>query len=748
MTELAATLVGCAVQVTVVAAAGLVVAWLTRRRSIAVAASALLSAAAMVLVATALAPAPRPSLSIADWRSDSSKPGAAENMANDAASAAPVTETSIEAASPTGPAATLGEIVAAVRRLGAAAQRHAEETTAQPWLVGVLALGTAIGVARLLGALVYVRRLRIGSTPVTCPALLAQLEVLANALGVRRPVALHERPECGSPAVVGWRRPIVLMPADHRQWSDAQRRAALAHELAHIARNDVAWRLAASVAQAVHYFHPLVHWLVRRLALVQELAADRLAAAAVGGSANYLRAVSELALRLDDHSRLRAEPVVLPAFSSNLMRRIVMLRSMDGRRQLAWPRLCGAAAAALVAIAGVVAMADGGDKPADAPPAVIPASSTSTAFQRKAIDPSMIGRNGQGMMVVRVGELIERPAFAEAARVGVTYLQQMWPALFSGQTAPEIDLSGIEYVAGTPTMTLRPHTGDGEGEKGQFMIGCEELVIRFNHDVAWQEWITRYLPGSEAATEGGFTYIKLPAMPFLGEARMLVAARDSRTLLVLGDVDKLRTLVSSGDPKTPDDASTWAKLDGGLATALVTNLDLNYGGVVGPYADAEKTPEDAAAMNAMNAISQLLCDSLKEVGAGIDIDAATNRAEFRLRLGCKDQASAAALRLAIAAYLPIAKASFSGELVNPNETDDDVPTQPHMEAAYRQLLEEQQRFWVGLLDTIQLTTETGADGGAELYVTASTPFVSHIVMTTEVADASTGVTGDDGASRQ
>jgi Zn-dependent protease with chaperone function len=85
--------------------------------------------------------------------------------------------------------------------------------------------------------------------------------------------------------------------------------------LAHVVRGDFIWRMAAAFARAIHFFHPLVYLLTRQLALLQELATDRLAALAVGGNENYLRALTELAIRLDDRNGLRADPVVLPAFS-------------------------------------------------------------------------------------------------------------------------------------------------------------------------------------------------------------------------------------------------------------------------------------------------------------------------------------------------------------------------------------------------------------------------------------------------
>ena len=117
----------------------------------------------------------------------------------------------------------------------------------------------------------------------TTAALSALLEELRGRLGCRRRVEVRETPDLTTPATAGWRRPVVLLPEDWRSWDGHERRAVLAHELAHVCRDDYLTGLVARLALALHFYHPLVHWLAARLRLEQELAADALGARFAGG---------------------------------------------------------------------------------------------------------------------------------------------------------------------------------------------------------------------------------------------------------------------------------------------------------------------------------------------------------------------------------------------------------------------------------------------------------------------------------
>ena len=125
------------------------------------------------------------------------------------------------------------------------------------------------------------------------------LAELLPRLPLRHLPQVRETSDLDSAAVVGWWRPTVMLPAGWREWSPAELKAVLAHELAHIARHDALWRLVAAFTVALHWGQPLMHWLRRQLLLAQELAADELAAAAMGSKREYLQALAKLALRQD-----------------------------------------------------------------------------------------------------------------------------------------------------------------------------------------------------------------------------------------------------------------------------------------------------------------------------------------------------------------------------------------------------------------------------------------------------------------
>ncbi len=69
---------------------------------------------------------------------------------------------------------------------------------------------------------------------------------------------------------------------DWRSWSESDLRAVFAHELAHIQRSDYVVGLMARLTLALHFYHPLVRWMARRLQSQQELAADAVGAQVCG----------------------------------------------------------------------------------------------------------------------------------------------------------------------------------------------------------------------------------------------------------------------------------------------------------------------------------------------------------------------------------------------------------------------------------------------------------------------------------
>ncbi len=157
---------------------------------------------------------------------------------------------------------------------------------------------------------------------------LAEVHELKSRIGDRRAVTVCESADIGTPATIGWRRPLVLLPADWRSWDDADRRAVLAHELGHVARGDYLAGLVARLTTALHFYHPLVHWLARRMRFEQELAADACGVANSLGKESYVVALARMALYQDNRALAWAARPFLPT-RSTFLRRIEMLRNTN-----------------------------------------------------------------------------------------------------------------------------------------------------------------------------------------------------------------------------------------------------------------------------------------------------------------------------------------------------------------------------------------------------------------------------------
>jgi len=77
-----------------------------------------------------------------------------------------------------------------------------------------------------------------------------------------------------SPVAAGIFKPVVFVPGSWHEWPADCRDLVMEHEMAHHRRRDPLWRLLAETARAVHWYHPLVHWMARRLSMQCEFACD------------------------------------------------------------------------------------------------------------------------------------------------------------------------------------------------------------------------------------------------------------------------------------------------------------------------------------------------------------------------------------------------------------------------------------------------------------------------------------------
>ena len=81
-------------------------------------------------------------------------------------------------------------------------------------------------------------------------------------------------PAVRGPMMLGYFRPMILLP--ETDYTPEEFMAVLLHERAHFRRGDTWYKLLLLLANAVHWFNPLVWWMVRMAQEDLELACDEL----------------------------------------------------------------------------------------------------------------------------------------------------------------------------------------------------------------------------------------------------------------------------------------------------------------------------------------------------------------------------------------------------------------------------------------------------------------------------------------
>jgi beta-lactamase regulating signal transducer with metallopeptidase domain len=164
-----------------------------------------------------------------------------------------------------------------------------------PIVVSVWALGVLVLSMRLIGGWLVARRLASKVVAPVGPEILAVAARVSTHLGVRRAVRVLESSACAVPVVIGWVRPVVLLPvAALSGLSPVQIEALLAHELAHVRRHDYLVNLLQAVVETLLFYHPGVWWVSRQVRIEREHCCDDLAMS-VCDRVEYASALSVLA---------------------------------------------------------------------------------------------------------------------------------------------------------------------------------------------------------------------------------------------------------------------------------------------------------------------------------------------------------------------------------------------------------------------------------------------------------------------
>jgi hypothetical protein len=322
------------------------------------------------------------------------------------------------------------------------------------------------------------------------------------------------------------------------------------------------------------------------------------------------------------------------------------------------------------------------------------------------------------LFVVRVGELSQRPMFGFIVDSLHASCQELWPQVFN-VAAPPIDLSIIEYVAGVPQLTIEPAEGDDPNRTGRLMFGAGEAIVRLSREVALEPWLEKYIPGAEKHADGELTYFELPEIPFMGNAQMLVAAADARTLICTWGVDRMKAVKAGlANASTTAETAQWLALDGGLATFIANDANVDHD---------MPTPKAPRAQD--------IVKHVRRYGFAFDVDPATGQAGIRWALTCGDEAAATQVADAVTALLPQMKSEIEAQIKishsNLAQAGDGgaPPASPLSEPELAYM-----NFWVHAIEGCQVRVEKSEGGGACVRIFAAANFsASSLVGMKELA---------------
>lgn len=163
------------------------------------------------------------------------------------------------------------------------------------WLLGVLVLSL-----RFLGGIAYLQRLRHYQNQPLSRYWQEKMEDIARQVQVKKSVQLLESALIKVPMVVGYMKPLILLPIGTvNALSQAEVEAILAHELAHIRRHDYLVNLIQSIIDVLFFYHPAVWWMSSTVRGERENCCDDLALSVTGNSLIIAKALANLeAIRL------------------------------------------------------------------------------------------------------------------------------------------------------------------------------------------------------------------------------------------------------------------------------------------------------------------------------------------------------------------------------------------------------------------------------------------------------------------
>jgi GWxTD domain-containing protein len=220
------------------------------------------------------------------------------------------------------------------------------------WLSPLWMVGVAFFYVRGMAGWIGMQRLRRRGVCSPPPEWQARLDELAARLHLSRPVALLESCFADTPVLIGYLRPVVLLPLGCLTgFSAGQLESILLHELAHVRRHDYVVNLLQSGVEGLLFYHPAVWWASAVVRAERENCCDDTVVEMMGDARSYAATLATL-----EERRATAPRAALAATGGNLMKRIRRLSGEPRGVQTSVAPAASAGVLLLLVAAGLAAL--------------------------------------------------------------------------------------------------------------------------------------------------------------------------------------------------------------------------------------------------------------------------------------------------------------------------------------------------------------------------------------------------------
>ena len=343
-----------------------------------------------------------------------------------------------------------------------------------PWTVPAWSVGVALLGFKSIAGWRRARQLTRHASHMAPPAWQDTTARIAAQVGVRVRVSLMITAQVTVPCVVGWMKPVILLPpAALTGLSTLQLEMVLAHELSHVHRHDYLVNLLQIFVETLLFYHPVVRWISRDARREREHCCDDTAVHACGDALHYAHALTDLeALRSGE---------MAPALGLNggdLAMRVERL--IAPHPAAAMPRLATTALISALCFSSFLALTSTRHLPM--PLVQSPSPFTHLSNPMPAMTPESLQRTPLQVLPPTQqvpARLRSMPATQPASLVTVTAPAQPLAAVIPANSAAP---QGPQHIGGAPLSSLLNQGGYDTALSANKRAGAQLDFIRM-HDV-------------------------------------------------------------------------------------------------------------------------------------------------------------------------------------------------------------------------------------------------------------------------